>query len=647
MNCSNCGGKNRDKSRFCSQCGASLVIKKKKGRLGKGDVLAERYEILRLLKSGGMGAVYEAVDNHFEDKCAVKEMFSPKYISSEQEEYVKKRFEEEAKLLRKLHHNNLPRVVDYFTEKGVYYLVMDFICGKDLQILLKQEGSPGLPEEKLREWTLQVLDVLSYLHSQNPPIIYRDLKPGNIMIRDNDKRAFLIDFGIARTVTGEGDESNTVVGTQGYSPPEQYKGQAEPASDLYSLGATMHHLSSGKQPLIPFQFDPLNDLAPGISENFAGVIMKSLEKKVSLRYKNAEEMKKALLEENQEEKVLKIETPPVEALHTKIAPSFPISEEAYTMSSDFVDPSLQKNIRSEPDSPSSPASSVLPSGNPFKDRGQKISIAGFSPKSSHKQTVPVSSPAEENNLSSGDVKKEADNMIIVPEGEAYMGSKETIGFLGSRWQAVPVYKAKLSPFLIDKYPVTNQEFDRFTGITGYRSEGNWRKYYTPMTGGHPVINVSWNDANQYANWLGKRLPTQVEWERAARGTDFRTYPWGNGWDKNKCNNLRMNDQNLTAHMLNIEKGRGTIPAGSIPGGASPYGVMDMSGNVWEWCFDWYYKPEGFLFDPRGPSDGRFKMLCGGAWDLQDMYCFWCAIRTKEKPERFSSKIGFRCVKSVS
>jgi len=294
MKCSSCGGDNRENSKFCSQCGNSLSVIKKAGHLSSRSILAGRYEIVKLVKSGGMGSVYEAIDRHFEDKCAVKEMF-PKFNSSKQEEYVRKRFEEEAKLLRKLHHNNLPRVVDYFTEKGMYYLVMDFIEGKDLQTILKKEGNPGLPEKNLKEWALQILGVLTYLHSQLPPVIYRDLKPSNIMIRKSDNKAVVIDFGIARTIQTEEQiaKTKTAIGTVGYMSPEQYRGKPVPQSDIYSLGATMYHLLTGKQP-IPFTYPSLRKEKPEISEKTDAVVMKSVKLKPEERFRTAEEMKEAI-----------------------------------------------------------------------------------------------------------------------------------------------------------------------------------------------------------------------------------------------------------------------------------------------------------------------------------------------------------------
>lgn len=220
--CPVCNTENKGTPKFCTKCGSSFSPTKDTP-LENGTVLSGRYEVIELIKSGGMGAVYKAIDKHFDDICALKEM-APKVPAQEKQAYLTKRFEEEAKLLRKLHHNNLPRVMDYFTEKGIYYLVMDFIDGNDMETIIEKNGNPGLTEQFLTDCALQILNILSYLHSQDPPIIYRDLKPANIMVRKKDGMIFLIDFGIARTFITEKQESYTVVGTQGYAPPEQYKG---------------------------------------------------------------------------------------------------------------------------------------------------------------------------------------------------------------------------------------------------------------------------------------------------------------------------------------------------------------------------------------------------------------------------------------
>src|SRR5271163_936189 len=171
---------------------------------------------------------------------------------------------------------------------------MEFVAGGDLQGVLDKLGPKGkLAEDKVLRWARQMLDVLDFLHAQKPPIIYRDLKPGNIMI-DKDGRAMLIDFGIARFLPPGG--RGTQIGSVGYAPPEQYLGKLEPRSDLYSLGATMHHLLTGRDPQLepPFSFPPVRQLAPEVSAEVERVVMWALERDAEKRPQSAVAMLQAL-----------------------------------------------------------------------------------------------------------------------------------------------------------------------------------------------------------------------------------------------------------------------------------------------------------------------------------------------------------------
>ncbi|MEQ8168468.1 MAG: serine/threonine-protein kinase, partial [Candidatus Eremiobacterota bacterium] len=192
--CDKCGYENKDEAKFCQGCGSAIEIVTQSGRLKAGILLDNRYEIKRLIKAGGMGAVYEALDRRFKNApCAVKEMLSPSSGDEEDKAYVLKRFETEAEILHTLRHPNLPFVRDYFTWEGRYYLVMDYIEGDDLFTILKQYKKEGIDENLVIQWAKEILDTLHYMHSQSPPVVYRDLKPGNIMIRNSDNRAILVD----------------------------------------------------------------------------------------------------------------------------------------------------------------------------------------------------------------------------------------------------------------------------------------------------------------------------------------------------------------------------------------------------------------------------------------------------------------------
>ncbi len=260
--------------------------------LAADRMLDGRYRVKKVLGVGGMGRVYMANDTRLANRpVAVKEMIVGDGVA---EKKAIEDFAREARVLALLSHPGIPSLIDYFVEGGRHYLVMEFVAGGDLQGTLDQLGPGGkLPEPQVLKWARQMLEVLGFLHGQNPPIVYRDLKPGNIMI-DKDQRAMLIDFGIARFLPPGG--RGTQIGSIGYAPPEQYLGKTEPRSDLYSLAATMHHLLTGRDPQLepPFSFPPVRDLNPAVSRQTAEVVMRALDQDVGKRPRDAREMLNAL-----------------------------------------------------------------------------------------------------------------------------------------------------------------------------------------------------------------------------------------------------------------------------------------------------------------------------------------------------------------
>jgi serine/threonine protein kinase len=260
--------------------------------LATGHMLDGRYRTDKVIGVGGMGRVYLAHDTRLANRpVAVKEMMVGEGV---QERKAVEDFAREARVLAPLSHPGIPNLIDYFAERGRHYLVMEYIAGGDLQGWLDQRGAGArVREAQVLRWARELLDVLSFLHSQTPPIVYRDLKPGNIMI-DQNERAMLIDFGIARFLPPGG--RGTQIGSVGYAPPEQYLGKLEPRSDLYSLAATMHHLLTGRDPQLepPFSFPQVRQLVAEVSAETERVVMWALEREADHRPASAAAMLEAL-----------------------------------------------------------------------------------------------------------------------------------------------------------------------------------------------------------------------------------------------------------------------------------------------------------------------------------------------------------------
>jgi serine/threonine protein kinase len=265
-----------------------------------GEVLQERYMILGSLGVGGFSSVYRARDLRFPSVtrlCAVKEMVIGT-ADPELRQITIKSFEREASMLAMLSHPAIPDIFDYFTEGNRSYLVLEFVPGQNLQQWL-ENTEDLLDEQQAIDWALQICEALAFLHSQKPqPIVFRDLKPSNIML-DSYNRIRLIDFGIAKIFEANEDRG-TMIGTAGYTPPEQYRGEATPAVDIYALGATFHHLLTRQDPRqeTPFTFHerPIRVANPGISRAFEAIIMQCLAYDPKDRFPDAMALREALLE---------------------------------------------------------------------------------------------------------------------------------------------------------------------------------------------------------------------------------------------------------------------------------------------------------------------------------------------------------------
>jgi len=232
------------------------------------------------------------------------------------------------------------------------------------------------------------------------------------------------------------------------------------------------------------------------------------------------------------------------------------------------------------------------------------------------------------------------SMVLVPAGEFIMGSND-----GSDDEK-PVHQVYLDAYYLDKYEVTVGQYAKFLKATGFNEPPMWTTLDQPSHQKRPIVNVDWSDASNYCEWAGKRLPTEAEWEKAARGTDGRIYPWGN----EPPNTLRANygQEKWNNHTA-------LVPMGQLKDGKSPYEIYDLAGNVWEWVSDWYdpdYYATSPPQNPKGPENGKYRVLRGGSWDLAPEHLrstrrdFNIPLApTYESPAYRNFNSGFRCAKN--
>lgn len=517
-----------------------------------GDLIRNRYRVVRQLGQGGFANVYRAEDKAYHNICALKE-------NLDNWEDSQRQFEREAKILAGLHHPNLPRVVDYFILPGEgQYLVMEYVEGYDLQEILNRVNQP-LYEKKVLGWIDQVCDALIYLHAQMPPIIHRDIKPANIKITPSD-RAILVDFGVAKTY--DPNTKTTMAAravTPGYSPIEQYgHGTTDARTDQYALAATLYILLTNKRPpesierVTGERLIPPREINPDISPHVEQAILRAMEILAAHRHDTMVDMRRAL-KRGRPRSIIKPEE--AAAVHS-LGGGQP--------------PSPNQGQRS---------------------RGANLSLSAAEKSASALEAAQV-------------------EWIRVPAGEFRFGEDLQV--------------IQLPAFEIARYPVTNVQYSKFLEANPqYPAPSYWKEREYPRGKGlHPVVGVSLNDALAFCEWLDCRLPSEEEWEKAARGTNGRTYPWGEDWQQGLyCNNWEA-------------KIGGSTPVNRYPQGAGPYGVWDMVGNVWEWTLTEY----------QGPF---MHVLRGGSWREYGNFAVRSTKRSWLWLEEGRDDVGIRCARSVS
>ena len=257
-----------------------------------GSVIDNKYEILKQIGKGGMSTVYLAMDKRLNKQWAVKEI--NKAANDKNNEVVVQSLLAEANLMKRLDHPSLPRIVDIIDNGRTIYVIMDYIEGESLDKILNTNGPQ--PQALVVEWAKQLCNVLSYLHNQKPPIIYRDMKPANIMLKPEGNLK-LIDFGIAREYKQNNMTDTVSLGTRGYAAPEQFggMGQTDARTDIYCLGVTLYHLLTGQNPAEPpYELYPIRQWNPSLSSGLEYIVQKCTQLNPDDRYQNCDELMYAL-----------------------------------------------------------------------------------------------------------------------------------------------------------------------------------------------------------------------------------------------------------------------------------------------------------------------------------------------------------------
>jgi eukaryotic-like serine/threonine-protein kinase len=605
--------------------------------LSPGQILNNRYRIVKLLGQGGYGAVYKAWHLNLNIVCAIKENLD---TSAE----AQRQFAREATLLATLRHPNLPRVIDHFSMHGQgQYLVMDYVEGDDLQVMLDRIGGP-LPEAAVLPWIIQVCDALSYMHSQKPPVIHRDIKPANIKITPQGQ-AVLVDFGIAKVYNPNLKTTKGARGvTPGYSPPEQYgQGTTDLRSDIYCLGATLYTLLTNQVPTESVQ-RTLGAALPAprllnlqISHAVENAILRALAVQPNDRYQSMVQFASAL------QRPRPVAGPFPSKIPANPQPAYSpaprrflwrwilggilalaflfVGERAINYFSNQSTATPSKRLAAEQFTHTPRASAT-----PLRLTPTPTSLPPTETITPEPPTITPTPTLEIKGFQISD--KDGMKLLYVPAGEFLMGSTDPNS--QAKFDEKPQHTVNLDAFWIDQTEVTNAMYSQCVQTELCQSPSNTTFYADTQFGNYPVVYVSWNDAQAYCQWAGRKLPTEAQWEKAARGTDGRTYPWG---------------EDISCEKANYFGCIGKASAvGSYPSGASPYGALDMAGNGLEWVSDWYdpnYYASSPSSNPTGPVTGQERVLRGGSWFYEALY-----LRTADR-DRVSSDerrdlLGFRC-----
>ncbi|MBU0656312.1 MAG: SUMF1/EgtB/PvdO family nonheme iron enzyme [Gammaproteobacteria bacterium] len=618
----------------------------------------QEFEIVGVLGSGGFGITYKAIDTTLStDKqkiwVAIKEYFPRDHVLREHGrttvvphspkdqtfyDYGFKSFQEEARTLARFpEHPNIVQIKRYFMANGTAYMVMPYLEGQTFGQWLA--ANPRPTQQQLLDIFIPVLDGLRAVHAEN--YLHRDLKPGNIYLR-SDGRPLLIDFGAARLALGEHSKSLSVVLSEGYAAKEQYskRGNQGAWTDIYAIGATLWRAISGCDPEpatdrsearddgLPDPLRPAVEVGKGrYSDSFLKAIDWALAYMPQDRPQTVKAFQDVLLNE-------------WKAAATPI-PTPALAPEPAPKPAPTPGPTPQPSPMPRPVPPTENPLSGIPTKWLGASAGLVLLVGGgyWLGQSNHQPVEQVSVLKTAQEPSPGLTARQAfePEMASIPAGIFTMGCKKGRDDVldgGCDNDEKPPHKVSVSAFHMAKTEVTFDQWDACEKAKAcpHAEDGGWGR------GNRPVINVSWDDITEkYLPWLNKetgkvyRLPTEAEWEYAARGGTDTAYPWGNAVGKGNAN---------------CDSGCGdkydyTSPVGSFA--ANGYGLRDMNGNVWEWVQDrWHSDYTGAPDDGSSweSGDSALRVLRGGSWNVTPG-AVRSASRDDDAPGYRCNSFGFR------
>jgi serine/threonine-protein kinase len=626
--------------------------------------IGDKYDVMQWIGGGGMAGVYLARHRLHGGFCAVKVL--AEHLS--QDPGIVEQFLQEARTAANLDgHPNVVRIVDIGENEGMHYLIMQYVEGEDLATYLKRVGRLT-PAETVYAGS-QIADALRWAHSKG--VIHRDLKPANVRL-DTQGRFVVLDFGIAKigSMPTALTQMGFKVGTPYYMAPEQIRGHpTDFRADLYALGVMMYEMVIGNRPFggetneaiwhghvatpppVPHEVDP------AVPQPLSYIILHLLQKEPDKRYPSAEKVLEHLktLGGNEAPPTLRPQpTQNMDELRSALAstptpslrpgagwtPTPTPTPRAKTPSGEAPSPGLQEQ-------PKPPKRSLMPL---FAGLAAVLAIAlgvtlYFALRSRPEPAPPPPEPTPVSKLPDI-LETPAGVMRLIPAGEFLFGADNDVALPIERPEGFespnPRQALTLGDYYMDVTEVPNSVYKQFCDATGrpYPQPSYFDPTYFDTKPDHPVVGIAFTDAEAFAEWAGKRLPTEQEWEKAARGADARIYPWGNSLPTRNANTDGAHDG--SEHPAAVT---------SHPEGASPYGLLNMTGNVWEWTAS-LYQPSSREVQQRveawkqvgvtWKSGAPWFVIKGGDFDTPTDDLYLMLFFRAANPSDVQMPYGFRC-----